>query len=109
MLITIITRQTLVTTKECYTSNTMQLDTETNEIATESNRNLIDILEKLESQIKRQNSLKYAFIRGMFYGLGTVIGATVLVALFGGIIVAVVNTFTDQPISTSSFGQMLKD
>ncbi|MCA9358184.1 hypothetical protein KC902_02900 [Candidatus Kaiserbacteria bacterium] len=70
---------------------------------------LIEILEKLETQIKRQNSLRYAFVRGMIYGLGTVIGATVLVALFGGVIVAIVNTFADQPITASSFEQVLSD
>jgi len=46
---------------------------------------LIEVLEKLEADIKKQNSLKYALFRGMVYGLGTVIGATVLVALVGGI------------------------
>lgn len=66
---------------------------------------LIEVLGKLKSEIKRQNSLRYAFVRGMIYGLGTVIGATVLVALFGGIIVAVVNTFTDEPISQSVLGE----
>lgn len=70
---------------------------------------LIEILETLETHIQRQNSLKYAFVRGMFYGLGTVIGATVLVALFGGTIVAVVNTFTDEPISESTFGKIISN
>jgi hypothetical protein len=70
---------------------------------------LIEVLQTLETHIQRQNSLKYAFLRGMIYGFGTVIGATVLVALFGGVIVAVVNTLTDEPISESTFGKALSN
>ncbi len=47
---------------------------------------LIEVLQDLETHIKRQNSLKYVFIKGLLYGLSTVIGATVLVALIGGIL-----------------------
>lgn len=42
---------------------------------------LFDVLEKLEQQIEKQNSFKFAFLRGIVYGLGTVIGATALVTL----------------------------
>jgi hypothetical protein len=59
---------------------------------------LIEVLQTLETHIKRQNSLKYALLKGMMYGFGTVIGATVLVALFGGIIATTINSFTDEPI-----------
>lgn len=41
---------------------------------------LKDVLVDLRSLIKKQTSLKFAFIRGLIYGLGTVIGATVLIA-----------------------------
>lgn len=67
---------------------------------------LIEVLQSLENHIRRQNSLKYAFLKGMMYGLGTVIGATVLVALFGGVIAATVSTLggtsntTDTPSAT---------
>ena len=47
---------------------------------------LIEVLENLEGHIKKQNSLRSSFLKGVVYGLGTVIGATVLVALFGGVI-----------------------
>ena len=63
---------------------------------------LIEVLKDLEAHIQRQNSLKYAFIKGMIHGLGTVIGATVLVALFGGIIIATINIITDSNIDKNS-------
>lgn len=47
---------------------------------------LLDVLEALEKQIMKQNSLKLALLRGVVYGLGTVIGATILVTLLGWII-----------------------
>tara|TARA_B100000508_G_scaffold31981_1_gene24598 strand:+ start:35744 stop:36010 length:267 start_codon:yes stop_codon:yes gene_type:complete len=46
---------------------------------------LIEVLQTLEQHIKRQNSLKYALVKGMIYGLGTVIGATILVAILGSV------------------------
>lgn len=66
---------------------------------------LIEVLETLETHIKRQNSLKYALLKGMMYGLGTVIGATVLVALFGGIIATTINSFTEEPIVSKTLRQ----
>lgn len=60
---------------------------------------LVEVLETLKVQIVKQNSLKYALLRGMVYGLGTVIGASVLVALLGGIIATTINSFTDEPIN----------
>jgi len=61
---------------------------------------LIEILKDLDTNIKKQNSLKYAFLKGIFYGLGTMISATVLVALLGGVIVKVLNTFSDTPLNS---------
>ena len=57
---------------------------------------LIEVLQDLELHIKRQNSLKYAFFKGLAYGFGMVIGATVLVAIFGSVI-------------TIMFGDLLTD
>lgn len=57
---------------------------------------LLEVLESLELRIKRQNSLKYALVRGMVYGIGTVIGATVLVALFGGLLVSTTDILSGQ-------------
>ena len=70
---------------------------------------MLDVLESLEKQISKQNSLKFAFARGMVYGLGTVIGATVLVALFGGVIISLVNTFTDEPIDEAALERVLSE
>jgi len=44
-------------------------------------KKLLTVLESLESLTKKQASLRYAFIRGVIYGLGTVIGATVLLSV----------------------------
>lgn len=42
---------------------------------------LIKVLGDLEDLTKRQVSLKFIFLRGVIYGLGTVIGATVLISV----------------------------
>lgn len=61
---------------------------------------LIEVLEVLEKDIRKQNSLRYAFYKGVLYGLGTVVGATILVALFGGMIASTINAI-DSDIDTS--------
>ena len=58
---------------------------------------LITVLYSLEGLIKRQTSLKFAFLRGAVYGLGTVIGATLLIALFGGILAATIDSLAELP------------
>ncbi len=47
---------------------------------------LITVLNELEEEVEKQNSWQHVFIRGALYGLGTVIGATVLIAIAGSII-----------------------
>lgn len=42
---------------------------------------LIKVLGDLEDLTKRQVSLRFIFLRGAVYGLGTVIGATVLISV----------------------------
>lgn len=59
---------------------------------------LVNVLEVLEKDIKRQNSLKRTFIKGAVYGLGTVVGGAILVALFGGLIATTVNLLSGEPI-----------
>ncbi len=54
---------------------------------------LIEVLQSLEKHIKRQNSFKHAFAKGMIYGLGTVVGATVLVAFLGAVLGLTTNFF----------------
>lgn len=66
---------------------------------------LMEVLQTLDNHIERQNSLKYAFLRGVIYGLGTVFGATVLVALLGGIIAGAIDTFGGEQILNAIFGQ----
>lgn len=59
---------------------------------------LVNVLYSLESQIQRQNSLKFTLLKGMVYGLGTVLGATVLVALFGSILAGFINSIIGQEV-----------
>jgi hypothetical protein len=62
---------------------------------------LIEVLKDLESHVKRQNSLKYAFLKGMVYGLGTVIGATILVAILGSLFASTFDQLLQEPIKES--------
>lgn len=66
---------------------------------------LIEVLQELETHIKRQNSLKYALLKGMIYGLGTVLGATVLVALLGAIIRITLGPLGYESVLTKMLGQ----
>jgi Domain of unknown function (DUF5665) len=59
---------------------------------------LITVLSELEEEVEKQNSWRRVFIRGTLYGLGTVIGATVLLALLGSAIAIAVETFGIQNI-----------
>lgn len=42
---------------------------------------LVTVLEKLENHIQKQVSLKFAFLKGAIYGLGIVVGTTILIAI----------------------------
>lgn len=53
---------------------------------------LITVLNELEEEVEKQNSWQRIFLRGALYGLGTVIGATVLIALFGSVLAIAVET-----------------
>jgi len=59
---------------------------------------LKDVLVDLRSLIKKQTSLKFAFVRGILYGLGTVIGATVLLAIISWFLSAFVPNVAESPI-----------
>lgn len=54
-------------------------DMDENEI--EQRERLINVLGSLEDLTKKQVSIKFIFLRGAIYGLGTVIGATVLLSV----------------------------
>ena len=57
----------------------------------ETEQQLITVLKDLEGEVEKQNSLRQVFIRGAINGLGTVIGATILLALLGSIIAITVD------------------
>jgi len=54
---------------------------ETNEQVQEQRDRLVEVLESLEKLTKRQTSIKFIFLKGTIYGLGTVIGATLLISI----------------------------
>jgi hypothetical protein len=54
---------------------------------------LITVLNELEDEVERQNSWKHALLRGSLYGIGTVIGATILIALIGSAFAITIKTF----------------
>lgn len=62
------------------------MENETETTTPEHRSKLLDVLMGLEHEIKKQNSLKYALVRGIVYGLGTVIGASVLVTVIAGLL-----------------------
>ncbi len=67
------------------------------EISIEQRDRLIDVLESLENLTKKQVSLKFVLIRGSIYGLGTVIGATVLISVVSFITIQLFgNTVADE-------------
>jgi hypothetical protein len=53
---------------------------------------LITVLGELEDEVEKQNSFSHIFVRGALYGLGTVIGATILLAILGSGVAMVVRT-----------------
>ncbi|MEK7462725.1 MAG: DUF5665 domain-containing protein [Patescibacteria group bacterium] len=53
---------------------------------------LITVLNELEDEVEKQNSWRHVFVRGTLYGLGTVIGATLLLAVLGSMIALAVET-----------------
>lgn len=42
---------------------------------------LTSILNQIDTELKRQNSFRFIFLRGLTRGIGTALGATILVAL----------------------------
>ncbi len=54
---------------------------------------LISVLNELEHEVEKQNSWRLVFLRGTIHGLGTVIGATVLIAIIASVLAVVFNLF----------------
>lgn len=59
---------------------------------------LVEVLTDLKQQIRRQTSFRFIFARGIVYGLGTVIGASVLIALLTWLLGAFFTEPTDAPL-----------
>jgi len=64
--------------------------------------NLKDVLIDLRSLIRKQTSFKYAFARGVLYGLGTVIGATVLIGVLTWVLGLAVGDISETPVIGSA-------
>ena len=60
---------------------------------------LINVLGSLEDLTKKQVSIKFIFLKGAVYGLGTVVGATVLISVVSFLFVQV---FGVQVIDTNA-------
>jgi len=75
------------------------------ELLKTENERLLTVLHSLEDLITRQTSLRFAFLRGAIYGVGTIIGATVLIALLGGALAATINSLAEIPF----VGQFIND
>ena len=60
----------------------------------ELNKNIKD----LNLVIKRANSFHYVFLRGIFWGLGSVIGATVIAVIIIAILSRIIQSINDVPI-----------
>lgn len=89
-----------------YTCAYMETNNETQQLETSpQTTKLTEVLQTLDKHMEKQNSFKYAFLRGVIYGLGTVFGATVLVALLGGIIASAADTFGAERLINTIFGQ----
>jgi len=79
------------------------------EVSPEQRDRLIEVLHSLEDHVRRQNSLKFTFLKGAVYGLGTVVGASILVALFGGLIATTVNSLSgEEVLSEESISESLE-
>jgi hypothetical protein len=61
--------------------------------AVETQQKLITVLHDLEEEVEKQNSWQRTFLRGALYGLGTVVGATILIAILGSVLAVAANTF----------------
>lgn len=60
-------------------------------------KELVEVLGDLKSLLTRQTSLRFAFLRGILYGLGTVVGATILI----GVLTWLLSVFFGTEIDTT--------
>ena len=55
-------------------------------------------IEKLIIVVKRANSFHYVFLRGVFWGLGSVVGATIVAVIIIAILSNIIQSINDVPI-----------
>lgn len=55
-------------------------------------------IEKLIVVVKRANSFRYVFLRGVFWGLGSVVGATIIAVVIIAIFSNIIQSVNDIPI-----------
>jgi len=70
---------------------------------------LLSVLYALEEEMHKQNSFKYSLIRGAIYGLGTVIGATILITFFGGVIAITLKSLDGVPFIGNVIRQSVQE
>ncbi len=61
-------------------------------------KKLIQETERLADKIERANSIKFNILKGLVYGVSTVIGATLVAALVISILSKTIQTASDIPI-----------
>ena len=55
-------------------------------------------IENLIVVIKRANSFRYVFLRGVLWGLGSAVGATVVAVIIVAILSSIIRSINDVPI-----------
>lgn len=54
---------------------------------------IYEVLSQIEKSLQKQNSTKYVFTQGLARGLGTALGATVLLAILTSLAIQLSSTF----------------
>lgn len=67
------------------------------------------ILSEIEDQLNRQNSLKRVFLLGLFRGLGTALGATVLLAIVTSLAINFFDAVSIETIMQYFFNEALSE
>lgn len=68
-------------------------------------KDLVEVLTDLRSLIAKQTSYKFVFLRGILYGLGTVVGATILIGLLSWFL----STTFENPDNVPLIGSILQE
>jgi len=65
-------------------------------------------IEKLIAVIKRANSFHYVFLRGVLWGLGSVVGAAFVAVIIVAILSSVIQSINDVPILNNIINNLEK-